>query len=325
MNIKERLIEFDVIKGIAIIFVVCGHLIQCNLVDSVDRNPFYNWIYSFHMSLFFFVSGYLVDYTFGGKSVMKGLLKKVQTLLIPYIIWCFVIAPFVLKSNLPSLNIFFDYSSRYWFVYHLFVYMLFYYAGQAIKHGKIGSWGGVIMTAVILALGQCLHPCKIFDRGLQFLPIYAFGVLSSAYQLKDKTHLYREPFLSLSLTIFVVSSILYLNLHPVILNKVAKLSASFSVSYLALYMINTHLITGDNCIARTLVYVGKNSIVIYLTHFFFLQIMPMQLTERFWPMPFWAFFGSLLLSSVVIVICLVIGRIVENFHLLNRLIYGRWK
>lgn len=49
-NIKSRDIAVDVAKGIGILLVILGHL----------KNPLMDFIYAFHMPLFFFVSGMFV-------------------------------------------------------------------------------------------------------------------------------------------------------------------------------------------------------------------------------------------------------------------------
>jgi acyltransferase len=70
----------DVAKGIALFFVVLGHLVGF-------RGTAYTWIFSFHMMLFFFISGYqfnaekYVNYGFA-----KYFDKKVKSLLIPFAI-----------------------------------------------------------------------------------------------------------------------------------------------------------------------------------------------------------------------------------------------
>lgn len=45
---SERLKDIDIIKGYCIVLMVMGHC----------RAPFKNWIYLFHMPVFFMVSGY---------------------------------------------------------------------------------------------------------------------------------------------------------------------------------------------------------------------------------------------------------------------------
>lgn len=73
---KKREEYFDVAKGIAILTVIMGHVIHdCTLK---------NWIFSFHMPIFFLISGYFF-YKKESKSFMKA---KARQLLIPYIVTC---------------------------------------------------------------------------------------------------------------------------------------------------------------------------------------------------------------------------------------------
>ncbi len=75
----ERIGWIDTAKGIGILLVMLGH---CYL-DA----KFVFWFYSFHMALFFFLSGY----TFGAKGdYFSFLKKKARTLLIPYVFFVVV-------------------------------------------------------------------------------------------------------------------------------------------------------------------------------------------------------------------------------------------
>lgn len=51
---KERLSWLDVLKGIGIILVVMGHIYSNSII--------FNWLYSFHMPLFFFAAGCVYRY-----------------------------------------------------------------------------------------------------------------------------------------------------------------------------------------------------------------------------------------------------------------------
>lgn len=75
MNSKRE-IWLDYVKAIGIILVVAGH---CNLPESIR-----NYIYLFHMPLFFFVSGYLFPKSIN--STKEFLKKKAQRLLYPYFV-----------------------------------------------------------------------------------------------------------------------------------------------------------------------------------------------------------------------------------------------
>ena len=70
----------DVAKGIGIISVFLGHTI---FSDEMWRI----WIYSFHMPLFFFLSGITYNETKYDK-IKNLLVAKSKSILIPYIILC---------------------------------------------------------------------------------------------------------------------------------------------------------------------------------------------------------------------------------------------
>ncbi|MBQ3635157.1 MAG: acyltransferase family protein [Bacteroidales bacterium] len=72
---KQRIATIDILKGVGIILVVLGH---------VDNTALGEWIYTFHMPLFFVVSGLLFR---PGKDVY---LKKAKTILIPYFIFAVI-------------------------------------------------------------------------------------------------------------------------------------------------------------------------------------------------------------------------------------------
>lgn len=76
----------DSLKGVAIILVVLGHVIS--LYSNEATNPVFRFCYSFHMALFFVISGYLSG---GRKDFGTGWLKKrACKLLIPWVLWTFV-------------------------------------------------------------------------------------------------------------------------------------------------------------------------------------------------------------------------------------------
>ena len=56
---SKRINYIDYMRGIAIILVVMGHLIQFNGFPT--SNPVFEFIYSFHMPLFFAISGYITQ------------------------------------------------------------------------------------------------------------------------------------------------------------------------------------------------------------------------------------------------------------------------
>lgn len=45
---NQRDVTIDIVKGMAILFVVIGHLLQYNTADG-SHGVCFNWIYSFHI------------------------------------------------------------------------------------------------------------------------------------------------------------------------------------------------------------------------------------------------------------------------------------
>jgi fucose 4-O-acetylase-like acetyltransferase len=73
-TITNRINWIDIAKGIGIFLVVLGH-------TGIPVKLSY-WIYSFHMPLFFFISGMCFDIS-KYQSFKSILLKKSKTLLLP--------------------------------------------------------------------------------------------------------------------------------------------------------------------------------------------------------------------------------------------------
>lgn len=88
-----------------IILVVLGHSGFTDPIIANKLSLLHNWIYSFHMPLFFFISGYLYSLTnkdFKQLSIPKFLKKKWNRLLIPYFVLGIVV--FFIKFFFSSLS-----------------------------------------------------------------------------------------------------------------------------------------------------------------------------------------------------------------------------
>lgn len=83
--IENRLNWIDWAKAIAITFVVFGH------IPEERGSYFLNYIVSFHMPLFFFISGYLTKKEYFNQKTLK---KYTHTLIIPYFIYNILSYPF---------------------------------------------------------------------------------------------------------------------------------------------------------------------------------------------------------------------------------------
>ena len=92
--IVGRDLGLDTIKAFATLLVIVGHVIQYTNVDF-DHSLFFKVIYSFHMPLFMFISGYLMP------KIMerKFLLLKFKQLVVPFVLWSLLL----ISLNNPAL------------------------------------------------------------------------------------------------------------------------------------------------------------------------------------------------------------------------------
>ena len=88
MNKRDTAI--DIVKAIGILLMIVGH---CPVIPQM---PIRHFIFTFHMPLFFIVSGYF----FKAKETKTSFIRDAKHLLIPYFVTC---AAVVLLSFIKSL------------------------------------------------------------------------------------------------------------------------------------------------------------------------------------------------------------------------------
>ena len=138
---KTRLVSIDMMVGMAMILVVLGHM-------SVGNEPYWyshglhNWIYSFHMELFLFLSAFLIRYSFKGVTTVAEYGKYVWRKFKKFFLWFIVVGLAVdiiakmFNGNELSLSVIgnsiyrllvypaFSEASFLWYIYILFGYYI---------------------------------------------------------------------------------------------------------------------------------------------------------------------------------------------------------
>ena len=162
MEIQERKKYIDILKGIGIFYVILGHVTHTSFL--------FRYIYSFHMPLFFFISGMLFV---PSKHVSTSgyIKKKANSLLIPYIFfylvsllyWYFVeYRIFGRDGDTTFLNelyrIFHGTGSiaagTLWFLPCLFCVEVLY----CFMHDEHHKYAGGIYSVIVFIIGSvCIH------------------------------------------------------------------------------------------------------------------------------------------------------------------------
>ena len=97
---KVELNYINNLKATAVLLVILGHSIQYTN-SKYDNDFIFKFIYSFHMPLFFFVSGFLLGYTKRENFISK----RIKNLLIPFLAWAIFYSFYSNIYNYYVLNI----------------------------------------------------------------------------------------------------------------------------------------------------------------------------------------------------------------------------
>ncbi|SFJ63201.1 nodulation factor fucose acetyltransferase NolL [Bradyrhizobium sp. Gha] len=130
---NDRDLALDFVKGVLIILVIVGHLIQYILYrdEAFWDSLCFKWIYMFHMPLFMAISGFLVCRTLLRKSLAQAVGDRAMQLLLPVLFWGALLetAKLAVLPRVPDasgyiLPLLYDITGTYWFIWAAFVCFL---------------------------------------------------------------------------------------------------------------------------------------------------------------------------------------------------------
>ena len=156
---SNRIQYIDIARGIGILLVVLGHN------DFALVSPFiYQVIYSFHMPLFFFLSGFFINPSVGFREFIG---RRFNSLLKPYLFTIFMIyfvsvsfekmsfqtALFRITKSLYGSGYYLDWV-QLWFLPHLFVVSLYAYILLNIFNRLNNRWvrWGILLATLAISL-----------------------------------------------------------------------------------------------------------------------------------------------------------------------------
>ena len=129
----------DGLKGFAIILVILGHVLSGYMDADIfpdSYNSFWYlrmWIYSFHMPLFFLISGYAFTIAYYRNGKLSGRRWLKQTLSLIWLYLLFSLLQWAVKQAVPGLvnvnydgedikKILYEPMGNYWYLYVLILY-----------------------------------------------------------------------------------------------------------------------------------------------------------------------------------------------------------
>lgn len=164
-EMKQRDAYFDNIKAFLIVMVVLGHLIEPFRWTHPLYHGIYTVIYSFHMPLFIFVSGYF------SKNREKSRAYALRDFLLIYILFNTLYQ--VVTGGVEAVNVF-QPTFVYWYLLSMFFWKVF--LQDVIKL----RWCGVVMVGVALYIGdfEQINRFMSLSRTFVFFPYFLLGYMT---------------------------------------------------------------------------------------------------------------------------------------------------
>ena len=272
LPIRDPLI--DRLKGFAIILVATGHLIQMQVnPQGFDSNLLFRVIYSFHMALFFFLSGVV----FRLRPTSEEVLLSAKRLLIPFFVFFFIVS-----CNLDAQKFFASLCGYilnpqlgFWFLFVLAFIRVF----CAIALNQTSSFARVVVFILLLATG--LLTIKYFSMHyvLFYLPFFLCGYCFHQLDFKNNrvlSYLSKDHVRVIILCVLVIADLCILpyahrnvdglSISGFLLQKTVLAALGTAISYQLFSMVKLRLIN------KPLELAGRHSLFIYGLHLIFLPL-----------------------------------------------------
>jgi len=322
---EERLDYIDLIKGFGIFLVILGHAM-------IPRSP---WIYSFHVPLFFFISGFM----YKDRPFKANLASKLKKMYFPFVTfnvvtWLFFYLIAVLNHDTVAhstyLNLYrtiigFDISvpqnGPLWFLLCLFTVSVIYIFISLLKNEylKLAAVLAVTVSGYFISQRFSDLPFKIEAAMMMIFFFYA-GNLSCRFKLSEKIdRLKGIAIFNISVLFSYLNFILnYYNLRISGIERISVLENSYGnifLFYISAFcaILFTAVILKKIGRIGIINYLGMNSLIILCIHYPILQYV-----ERIHP----AFLGSSILfdlisSLITVVLCVPVIYLISRIKLHN--------
>lgn len=259
---KKRIDAYDIAKGIGIILVYLGHVPPHLFVRR--------FIYTFHMPLFFVISGML----FNEKkyNLKEFVVSRAKSLLIPaFVFSCFAYFIGLFSNTVTIPGILIDLPSALWFLPVLFGAELLVFSLWKIVDCMWGRWA-ITMVLLLLSLALDRHEVLFFwslstiplaasffalGNLLKNIPLYSNHTINIVGCLLGGTFMILVPLLFTGCTGVHDNHLImgFWGYLFAIIGVVSTIMLAFEIDY------------RSNRLKNKLITLGKNSLTIYGLHF----------------------------------------------------------
>lgn len=345
---QKRLAEFDLLKFIAMSYVVFSHVLQ-RIITGLTSTRYFGFFYSVHMSMFMFVSGYFVKRVEKFKDLILYLLKMLLYYIFPAILFTIITVFTIERYNAHDLVYWLNEfllrtDTFYW--YTIVAYFInaslaigFYIANKLFKTGTfkkelLNSLLSLVFASILLLPFVYIYlykdPALLATNQLIYLAPMAFvgfafkSFLPYFSKLKNKIKLPIEiAMFVLALSGYIVSMYYFPNwlsmptTDSLIYHMLGSLAGVFAYYYFC------KLITKLN-IFKKLSTFGKYSLQLYLVHVLLLR----SITQYVAKVTVFDVYGITFIISYILVIwlgSLAVTMLLSKSKYTDILLFGNYR
>ena len=280
---SKRLRWLDVLRGFLILLVILGHVMQ-SFVADIENNRIWSIIHSFHIPAFMAISGYLM-YKEGGLINHKQIfVRRIQQLLIPFLIWSLIKCAVHIVSWDQALNVFLHPDIFFWFLWALFwiqgIFLLVDWGARKLRvHPDIAVLCSALLLVCIMVAAECR------TLGFQFVAYY-YLFFSGGYVFhKYEAGLPKSGALLIPLTLLWAVLAWFWKMHslpsflqsvPVIPSSILLYTYRFLTAAIACYVLLAAapaLLNRPSRVSIFFVRFGQLSLGIYVVHMLLLGLV----------------------------------------------------
>lgn len=337
----KRVEYIDALRGFTMMLVVIQHVASLCICPG-DTSSFHHYLQQIRMPMFFFISGFVL--------YKSGVIWNLQY------IWSFLKKKFVVQilSTLVFFTIFvqireYDFivgiideaKYGYWFTYTLFLYFIFYSIIRYIcRNRKYEDYVIILVAAFFYVINwpPLYKSISLPDYVKTTLGIgnwfyfcfFLIGTLMKKHFDNVQNILDKGITLAMCVLVyFLLNS--YYDVLPSsgILGVVFQFGKTISgiLIVFSFFRNKQTLFTKDKALGRSLQYIGRRTLDIYLLHYFLLPTQLQYVTSIFkdYPMPVIEFTFSLIIALIVIAFCLLISNVIRLSPILAFWLFGTKK
>ena len=330
INQSSRIEYIDALRGFTMILVVFQHVATfCWGIADGSIPSVHHYFIQIRMPMFFFISGFVLykaSINWNMKQVGLFLRKKFMVQIIPTIIF---LALFVHVTGISFRSaLFSDAKAGYWFTYILFWYFLFYALAQLLFH-RYAYIVMILMGIVILPISYPpitnAIPLPESMKGFLSIPywhyflFFVIGSLARKHFARVEQWLDGRWLLLCCIFIYFVLNI-YRDILPghghglvggFLIGLIITLAGL--IVLFGFFRANKNYFMKDMFMGRSLQYIGRRTLDVYLLHYFLLPVNMGTVIQVFTehPMPIIEATCSLAIALLIVACCLLISNIIR--------------